>query len=48
VESSCEHGDESSGSIKCGEVVEWLDNWPLLKKGSVPCVSKQIYLKAEL
>jgi hypothetical protein len=31
-----EHGDEPSGSIKCREVLEWLHNWRLLKKGSVP------------
>jgi hypothetical protein len=33
---SCEHGDEPSGSIKCWEVLEWLHNWRLLKKGSAP------------
>jgi hypothetical protein len=36
LEGSCEHGDELSGSIKCWEVLEWLHNWQLLKKGSVP------------
>jgi hypothetical protein len=36
VEGSCEHGDEPSGSINCWEVREWLHNWQLLKKGSVP------------
>jgi hypothetical protein len=25
---------EPSGSIKCREVLEWLHNWRLLKKGS--------------
>jgi hypothetical protein len=34
MEGSCEHGDEPSGSIKCWEVLEWLHNWRLLKKGS--------------
>jgi hypothetical protein len=24
VESSCEHGDELSGSIKCGEFIDYL------------------------
>jgi hypothetical protein len=24
------------GSVKCWEVLEWLHNWQLLKKGSVP------------
>jgi hypothetical protein len=33
VEGSCEHGNESSSSIKCWEVLEWLHNWQLLKKG---------------
>jgi hypothetical protein len=27
---------ESSGSIKCWEVLEWLHNWRLLKKVSAP------------
>jgi hypothetical protein len=36
VEGSCEHGDEPSGSIKCWEVLEWLHNWRILKKGSAP------------
>jgi hypothetical protein len=27
---------EPSGSIKCWEVLEWLHNWRLLKKGSAP------------
>jgi hypothetical protein len=36
VEDSCEHGDEPSGFIKCGEVPEWLHNWRLLKKSSAP------------
>jgi hypothetical protein len=26
VEGSCEHGDEPSGSLKCWEVPEWLQN----------------------
>jgi hypothetical protein len=35
-EGSCEHGNEPSGFIKCWEVLEWLHNWQLLKKGSAP------------
>jgi hypothetical protein len=35
VEGSCEHGNEPSGCIKCWQI-EWLHNWQLLKKGSVP------------
>jgi hypothetical protein len=32
VESSCELGNEPSGSIKCWETTEWLHNlWPLEK-----------------
>jgi hypothetical protein len=33
---SCEHGDESSGSLKCPEVPEWLHNLQLLRNGSAP------------
>jgi hypothetical protein len=29
-----EHGNGSSGPIKCREVLEWMHNWKLLKKGS--------------
>jgi hypothetical protein len=36
LQGSCGHGIEPSGSIKCWEVLEWLHNWPLLKKGSAP------------
>jgi hypothetical protein len=36
VEGSCEHGDEPSGFIKCWDVLEWLHNWRLLRKGSAP------------
>jgi hypothetical protein len=36
VEGSCEHGIEPSGSIKCWEVLEWMRDWRLLKKGSAP------------
>jgi hypothetical protein len=27
VESSCEFGNEPSGSIKCWETIEWPNNW---------------------
>jgi hypothetical protein len=36
VEGSCEHGNEPMGSINYWEVLEWLQNWQLLKKGSAP------------
>jgi hypothetical protein len=36
VEGSCEHGNEPSGSIKYREILEWLRNWRLLKKGLAP------------
>jgi hypothetical protein len=32
----CEHDNEPSGSIKCWEILEWLSNLRLLKKGSTP------------
>jgi hypothetical protein len=35
-EGSCERGNEPSGSIKCWDVLEWLHNWQLLKKGPAP------------
>jgi hypothetical protein len=38
VEGAYEHGNEPSGSIKRWEVLEWLHNWQLLKKGSAPSV----------
>jgi hypothetical protein len=28
------HGNEPSGSLKFWEIVEWLNDWRLLKKGS--------------
>jgi hypothetical protein len=34
--SCCEHGNETTGSIKCWEALEWLHNWRLLKRGSAP------------
>jgi hypothetical protein len=35
VEVSCAHGNESFGSIKCGEFLHQLNTCWLLKKGSV-------------
>jgi hypothetical protein len=40
VKGSCEHRVEPSGSIKYWEILEWLLNWRLLKKGSAPRVSE--------
>jgi hypothetical protein len=40
VEGSCEGSNEPSGFIKLWEVLEWLHNWQLLKKGSAPLVSE--------
>jgi len=34
LESRCECGDATSGSIKCGEFLDWLRNGKLLKKDS--------------
>jgi hypothetical protein len=31
-EGSCEYGNESSGSITCWEINEWLRDWRLLRK----------------
>jgi hypothetical protein len=36
VEGSFEQGNEPSASIKCWEVLEWLHNWQLLRKGLAP------------
>jgi hypothetical protein len=36
VEGSCEHGSEHLGSVKCLEILEYLQNWRLLEKGSAP------------
>jgi hypothetical protein len=33
---SCEHNNEPSGSIKGGELVDWLGDCWLLKKDSAP------------
>jgi hypothetical protein len=33
---SCEHGNEPLGSIKGGEFLDWLSDYYLLKKDSVP------------
>jgi hypothetical protein len=41
---SCEHGNEPSGSIKCWEVLQWLHNWRLLKKGSAPWMSEWVFI----
>jgi hypothetical protein len=42
VEGSCEHGNEPSGSIKRWEILEWLHNWQLLKKGSAQWMSEWV------
>jgi hypothetical protein len=36
VEGSCDHCIEPSGFLKCWEVLEWLNDWWPLKKGSAP------------
>jgi hypothetical protein len=36
VEDSCEHGNEPSGCTEFWEILEWLSDWWLLKKGSAP------------
>jgi hypothetical protein len=32
----CQHGNETSGSIKCWEILEKLSDWRLLKKDLAP------------
>jgi hypothetical protein len=34
MEVSCEHGNETSGSTKYWEILEWLRDWRHLKKDS--------------
>jgi hypothetical protein len=36
VKGSSQDGDEQLGSLKCWEVLEWLHNWQVLRKGSAP------------
>jgi hypothetical protein len=36
MEGSCEHSNGPADYIKFLEVLEWLHNWRLLKKGSAP------------
>jgi hypothetical protein len=36
MKGSCKHSNESSGSIKCWEIFEWLSNLQLQEKGSAP------------
>jgi hypothetical protein len=36
VAGSCEHGNEPSGSIKCGEFLDWLSDFQLLEEVSAP------------
>jgi hypothetical protein len=37
VQGSCEHGIETSSSIKCWEVLEYLQKWRLLENGVAAC-----------
>jgi hypothetical protein len=34
VAGCCEHGNESSGSIKCAEILDWLRTYELFKNDS--------------
>jgi hypothetical protein len=43
VEGSCEHGNETSGSIIYWEILEWLRNWQLLKKYSATWSLQSIF-----
>jgi hypothetical protein len=43
VESSCERGNEPSGSIKCWESTEWLHKlWPLERYSAPQSVSQSV------
>jgi hypothetical protein len=42
IKSSCERGNEPSGSVKRWEYLECLYNWQLPKKGSAPWVSEWV------
>ena len=39
VADACECGNEPSGSVKCGEFLDWLQTGQLLKKDSAPWMS---------
>ena len=41
MEDTCECGNEPSGSVKCGEFLDWMKTGQLLKKDSAPW-SKQV------
>jgi hypothetical protein len=47
VKGSCEHGIETSGYIKCWEVLERLHNRLLNKEGSAPRVSEYHILRCD-
>jgi hypothetical protein len=34
VEGACEHGNDLLSPVKCWELLEWLNDWWLLQKGS--------------
>jgi hypothetical protein len=43
VESSCEHGNELSNSIKCWEILAYLSDWQLLKTGPAQCSATYLF-----
>jgi hypothetical protein len=43
VQGSFEHDNESSGSIKCWEFLEYLHNWRLLKEAQLHAVIWLVY-----
>jgi hypothetical protein len=47
VAGSCEYGDESSGSIKCGEFLKQRRTFKLLRKDSAPWSKTIVPLKAD-
>ena len=42
---TCECGNEPSGSLKCGEFLDYLKTGQLLKKGSAPCSKYTVKVK---
>ena len=44
VAGTCEYGNEPSGSIKCGEFLDWLKTGQLLKKDCAACMFVCVYV----
>jgi hypothetical protein len=42
MEGSFEHGDETSGSITCWEILPWLHNWQSLELNYIQILAEYI------